>query len=768
MLVPGSWKVEEPPRFAEKLSVGALKYQDFNPFESAQSSSYLTGGYGLRRYSDLDTTSNQYSQMTAVSQAVSMYSEAHNVDARFGPITLSALQSVETLPGSTSPPVWSGEFTPSGGSRTWVIVTQNKVYTRAGGGVWSDTGIVLPAVAVRGAVGVFGGRLLIGFGAAHTAIYTTDLSTTSNVVNDAGAPAPLYAFAYTSDQAAAFIAGGTASTDVHKVMASPDGSTFQVASITVCGGSNSKITALSPGGGLGLLFVGKETELGTIDSSAAIYRILVPFDSSLDSNCTGMRWWMGSGDNEQRGPLILVFPRDRSIWAYEPSSQTAGRAQNVSPWAQPQLRPPTVRGKITALQGTARWLYFAITNSAGESWLAARDAETGANHGALLDLGVGASTQMLGITSLFGSPMLFAGVGNNVISVVLPLDGEVPFDDPNCTFVGSGTIDLPDMDLGFPDEDKVLLHMRVTADGLQAGAQYIKVYVNYDGGPWTPLGIAETSPFVEISFDPDIVAKRVGVRLKLITTSPALTPKLLGVSLRVSINTRLYRQWSFSAIMPPGTSPSLSDMLSSPYADIRTLWDTREAGVPVIFIDRWNDIWKVRIRQIAEREVYREVDHVPESAIDVQLLQVAAGQDVSASFVAPTGSVPFFPLSFPWTPLYSSVMNSSQTVLIQVGGGMPYPRWVITGPGLRPVLTGPLGEVFTLDYELAAGEIVTINMAPTRKTVISSSVGDISDRVVVNSLFWQLQNGSNTVTIAMGRTSAVTQATMTWDSLTTY
>lgn len=625
-IVPGTYKVVEAERFGEKISIGTLKYGDFNPYENAHAVSGFLGGYGLRRYSDPSTSpQGAYGQLGAqVSQEQynSYYKEAFDVDCSRGPAILAPLQTPETT-GLSTPAVWMGEVTPTSGILSgltkWVAVGGTKVVYRNSDGTWTDTGITLPAAARKGAVGVYNGALIIGFGFPAAAVYSTDLATTANVTDSA--LAPLYAYAITTDQAACYLAGGPSNTNWNTVTSGTSPVTFDTF-LTTCDTTDSFITALAPGGGVGIVFVGKTDRLGIIDPNG-VFRTLVPFDSIYTYNNTGMRWALGSGGEEQRGSLVLVFPRDRSLWIYEPGQSTA---ENISVWARQGFRPQTIRGRTTAIQGTARWLYHVIQNgTSGNSWLLKRDMLSGSIH-AQNDLGVNLCDSM-GITSLFGTnPLLFIGQGNNVVSIILPLDGESPLDDPNTRYQPVGTLDIPDIDLGFPDEQKIPFTIRVVGDNLTPAAQQIEVWAALDGGSYTQLGIVENTPGGTVSFPSTSIANRISVRFILKTIDPALTPQLLGFSLRVSINAKLYRIWTFSAYLPGVTHQNNTEDRRNPKTMIDALWAARIEGLPVTFEDRWQDRWTVRILKVSEVETLREVDSVPETALELTLLEFARGE----------------------------------------------------------------------------------------------------------------------------------------------
>src|SRR5207244_13114822 len=124
---------------------------------------------------------------------------------------------------------------------------------RTSNGTWTDSGYTLAASAVQGAVGVFGGQLIVGYGSSATAQATTSLDGVVALTNVTNGTNNLYVFAFTADRASMYIAGGTASTNSKLVQSGT--TTVNFASPFTCGGADSAITALTPGGGIALVFV---------------------------------------------------------------------------------------------------------------------------------------------------------------------------------------------------------------------------------------------------------------------------------------------------------------------------------------------------------------------------------------------------------------------------------------------------------------------------------------------------------------------------------
>jgi len=627
-IMPGKYSVEKAQRFGQKISEGDLRYQDFNPFESAEAISNFLGGAGVLRMDDVEHTIN----------LAQPYKEANGVNPANVPVILAPQQILETLPGSNGTPVWAGEFVPSGGMqagvRLWACVAGTKVFYRAasGSGAWIDTGLALGAVPLRMAVGTFGGTLIFGYGAAATAQATSDLATLVNVQQTAG-PTNIYVFAYTSDQSASYIVGGAAATTINQVMSSTAAASGYAGAVT-CGTSDSPINALAPGGGMALLFVGKNKELGEVDNSG-VYRQLIPFDTQYSSNCVPMRWYLGAGGQGQRGPVVLVFTRERSLWEYQPSSQDAGNAMNISPWANPVIRPPNAKGIPTAIQGTARWLYFTVTNTAGHSYVWRKDTWTGptgvpAAHN-YLDLGVVASNVLAvtSVTSATGNPMLFIGTGNNITSVILPRDGETELTDPACRFTSTGYIDLSDVTLGFPDELKVWYTARVVADNLAPGAQTIGVQFALDTGPLQDLGTASSGPEFTLEFPYSARCRRLVPRIYFNTNTPGSTPQLWAIVLRGSLVPIPYKLVKMEGtVTAGGLFFTGAEDLSNPQLSINKLWADHDSGLPVPFRDRWNDNYMARIIDMNEVHTIVKAELTTETAINLTLLLVSGPEAV--------------------------------------------------------------------------------------------------------------------------------------------
>lgn len=753
VLVPNSYEVSEPDRFGTRQAVGSLSYASYAPYEQASVATRWIAGFGLRRYSD------EVDENVARSKIL----EGTNADTRGGVIHIASAFVSETLPGSAATPVWIGEFRSAGGTLYFVAVAGTKIYIRDGAGAWTATGITLPAPARQGAVGIFGTNLVIGFGGAAVALYTTDLVTMLNVKDVAG-PTNVYLWAITVDHAVAYAAVNTSATIPNTVSASTTGISYATASAVTCGSAFSEITGLAPGGGLQTVFVAKETEIGLIDNNS-LYRISVPLDTKLATNGRGMRWWLGRGDDEQRGPMMLVFPRDRSPAAYVPSTQGAGQMQTLAPWSAPNIDPPNIKGIPNAFVGTARWLYYSITNNAGVTWIIAHDMRTSVAHAVWYRGSVACNA--LTISNMFSNiPYLFAGNGVNVARTQLPYDGDLVLDNERNNTIPLGTtcsVNFPADDGALADEDKVAASVRVISRNLNAGAQEIAVSYDFEESTvYTTLGVARVSPRSELVWPSSVdrTYRRCSLQANLSSTSQTNTPVLVALGLRYFPNPKLYRYYSFAAMLPAGTTTLGPDSTQNAKRAMDDLWDARMNGAPVEFYDRWGEFHAVRIIKMGEKSVKDEKARVPETQLLIQLLETIPGsalpETITTTFLAPVGSSGMLNVDVDapgWNPFYSSY--DSQTVTIANGGSLTvYPLWKIWGQMsyVSLVNTGTGATLTLTNMNIGPGGYILIDANPSRKTVTRDTGEDASDLLAAGYDFWGLTPGSNTISVTMGGT----------------
>jgi len=94
----------------------------------------------------------------------------------------------------------------------------------------------------------------------------------------------------------------------------------------------------------------------------------------------------------------------------------------------------------------------------------------------------------------------------------------------------------------------------------------------------------------------------------------------------------------------------------------------------------------------------------------------------------------FLIFSFSFSFILGSYTSAAIENLTYTGTWMAYPRIVITGPATNMVITNmTTSEIIEINYNIAAGEIVTVDLAFGNKTVVNNSGRDLSGIVSLPS-----------------------------------
>ncbi len=117
-----------------------------------------------------------------------------------------------------------------------------------------------------------------------------------------------------------------------------------------------------------------------------------------------------------------------------------------------------------------------------------------------------------------------------------------------------------------------------------------------------------------------------------------------------------------------------------------------------------------------------------------------------------------------WLPLFPIRVTASQilgnTTITNLGQGDAFPTFVITGPATTINLrNNTTGEEITLNYNLAADDVITINTREGRKSVKLNGVTNLYPYLSIDSTLWALKPGINDVTFTLpGESIATTLA----------
>lgn len=131
---------------------------------------------------------------------------------------------------------------------------------------------------------------------------------------------------------------------------------------------------------------------------------------------------------------------------------------------------------------------------------------------------------------------------------------------------------------------------------------------------------------------------------------------------------------------------------------------------------------------------------------------------VTGTFTTGTAA-PFFPI-LPLR-LASSEVFADATV-VNSGDIEGWPIWTITGPGSGLILEHvDTGKRLTLDYTLAAGDIVTIDTTPGMKTVTLDDGTNLFPDLTARQ-FWPLLRGDNAIRVELTDATADSEVQMTF------
>jgi phage-related protein len=111
---------------------------------------------------------------------------------------------------------------------------------------------------------------------------------------------------------------------------------------------------------------------------------------------------------------------------------------------------------------------------------------------------------------------------------------------------------------------------------------------------------------------------------------------------------------------------------------------------------------------------------------------------------------PFFPLRLSSSSVFADFSIDN------VGDVESYPEWIIKGSGDNIVLRNlTTGELTNLDTSLGAGEIITIDTRPKKKSITKGDGTNLfGTQTDDNSSLWSLQSGVNNIRIEMSNASS--------------
>lgn len=486
-----------------------------------------TGGYGLQE--QLETRSDRYYY-------------ASNVDARVpGRIMPGPALTTHTLTGSAGV-VRAMAVMSDGGTDTLYVGMGRYVYASTDGSSFTQVRD-MGASRVATSMVVFQGTqskpaLYVGVEAGQG--YWTYINGTGWTEDgDEGVH-----FAVANDE----LWRGYLDTNTWKVQKSTDGGATATWSgpITIGEGST-KITEMVKYDDR--IYIFKENQLYTLVANASSIDEEVWPDSFETKNAL-----TGVGTSTWAGRMYMVIP-DAGLYEY----QLSGSDQFVQPMGPGLLatNDSPVRGTITAVVGDRDYyLYAAIQNEDGNSYLLAWDRANNAWHGSLVNLGAVTVRKMMISHKITTNPKLYIGTDATVASILLPREGRDPSQDSNVTFATNGQLYLPRFTGLLPFVSKSYLANSLSGSNLSS-SNYVTVYYRRTtSGSYTALGSNFTSITRKDFPTSGVKSELLDVYLDIFGSASS-PPKVASWTLHYAVRPTFKRR--FRATVHAGTGLALND-----------------------------------------------------------------------------------------------------------------------------------------------------------------------------------------------------------------
>ncbi len=298
------------------------------------------------------------------------------------------------------------------------------------------------------------------------------------------------------------------------------------------------------------------------------------------------------GAAEWRGSLWLPAPPGFARWR-------AGTLTLVGPEQGSENDSP-LRGRVTACAGDDHFMYAALQDGAGRSYLLAFDPERGSWH-PLADLGRG-TCRHLWVSDLPGpNPRLYVGVGRRAASLVLPRESANPLHDPNCRYAARADLHLPRFQADFAAQAKAYLAVALTGERLSPSTPVDAAYRLADGEAFTALGRVAASG-QRLEFGAGASGEFIDLRLSLASGDPAATPVVRSAALAYALRPEFKRVFEFQARVADGQTLNDGRLDARPGRAVkRAIAAAAAARAPVLLISPDGEHLRVLVRDAEAR-----------------------------------------------------------------------------------------------------------------------------------------------------------------------
>ena len=283
----------------------------------------------------------------------------------------------------------------------------------------------------------------------------------------------------------------------------------------------------------------------------------------------------------------------------------------VFPADERALGSAEINGEITAITGDADWLYVALKNRAGNTYiLKVLPKEDGTVVHTWAYLGANDCNAMIvagpGVVHA-DNPCLVFGYGAGVSHFILPRAGLRPEDDSNYRYsLTEGLLYGPWVDANAKTYDKLLNAGRLVTENTSAGKP-VELSYEVDSGSTTSIVTATAAGISTGRVTTEVLFSQIRYLVEMSTPDNAVSPRGIGVVLNVTPKPPRKRIWSLDIVLSDDAQIDGGGIGRASAADLeRFLYDA--TGRLVTLYDRTSrtfsahilDVQGVGIRAAAE------------------------------------------------------------------------------------------------------------------------------------------------------------------------
>ena len=243
-------------------------------------------------------------------------------------------------------------------------------------------------------------------------------------------------------------------------------------------------------------------------------------------------------------------PYGNGLLQFDPLVQATGLV-HVFPGMR-RVGNAEITGTVTAIGGDEQWLYIAVKNGAGNTYILKGLPDLDIWH-TFLYLGANDCNALLVVpegTVHASNPVLLMGVGASAQHVVLPRPGYDPETDDNYEYdTADGIVVGPWLDYGAQSYAKFLNAGRTVMRNATSSLTVVLSYDLDDGGSFTDLLTSTSAGRTEKVITSDVSFHRIRYKVTLTSGTTGSSPIWLGSVLEATPNPPRLRNWRPRVLM---------------------------------------------------------------------------------------------------------------------------------------------------------------------------------------------------------------------------